>query len=63
MPLLSQLKTNLWVQALPLQPALLEGMTWRYLGTSLSLDCFLALAWSNWRTELSYCLSCALCLS
>lgn len=41
-------------------------MTWRHLGTDLSLDCFLALAWSKWRTELSYCvsgLSRAQCLS
>lgn len=66
MHLLSQLKPKLCAQALPLQSVLMEGMTWRYLGTNLSLDCFLVLAWSKWRTELSYCvsgLSCAQCLS
>lgn len=30
-----------------------ERMTWRYLGTNLSLDCFLSLAWSKGRTQFS----------
>lgn len=44
----------------------MEGMTWRYLVTKLPLDCFLALTWSKWRTELSSIIpvlatSCAQC--
>lgn len=49
------------------ESVLMDGMTWRYLVTNLPLDCFLALAWSKWRTELSSIIpvldvSCAQCL-
>lgn len=33
-------------------PVLMEDMAWRYFVTNLPSDCFLALAWSKWRTEL-----------
>jgi len=49
----SQLKPNLCAHALPSQSVLMEGMAWSYLATKLSLDSFLALAWSKGRTELS----------
>lgn len=46
---------------------LMEDMAWRYFVTNLPSDCFLALAWRKWRTELFSITpvldtSCAQCL-